>query len=452
LINFKTKHRLILLFILAVIFELIWLFIFYQKHGLMPYLRASDAMEYEQIAVNIIHHGTFSLSSYAPFEPSNWRTPIYPLWLAFIYLLSKSFIPAIFIGIFVFSFTSPLTYLIGREIFNEKIAWFSSILVIFEPYSTFRAGFLLTEQIFVPLFLATTYFFVRYLKCESNKYLYFLAGLCAIDTLTKPVVIYLFPILIIFIIFFKKRFKFLLLKPVILATIIFIIILAPWIIRNKLALNTWQVSSSQGTALYIYKFGALQYYLGKSKEIMSSYEDVSKLIGGSDNRTQIASDILTQAATEGIKKNPIDFIKISAFSLPDFFIRNSYGNIAYDLGLKDYKLQNKFLLLFESRDFKGIFTAFKNLTFGDYALLFSAAIWPLILLLGLMGVFVLLKEFSLSKSAIFSFIIIFLYFDIITSLINDLPRYRLPVQPLLFMFTVAALFFLINKTKKIFLN
>ena len=43
-----------------------------------------DSTEYYQIAQNVAARGTFSQATEPPYEPDTWRTPGYPLFLAFI--------------------------------------------------------------------------------------------------------------------------------------------------------------------------------------------------------------------------------------------------------------------------------------------------------------------------------------------------------------------------------
>ena len=189
-------NKLILLFILAVIFGLVLSFIFRQK--INPTALFIDSMAYKATALNIIEHGSFSDPGQS--EPNNFRAPIYPLWLSLIYLLFGTFELAIPIGIIVFSFTAPLTYLIAEELFNEKVAWLSGFLVAFEPWAAFLTGTIMSEQVFMPMFLLSVYLFIKYLKEDSLVFLCFSSGLLGISALTRPNVLYLFPILLIFII------------------------------------------------------------------------------------------------------------------------------------------------------------------------------------------------------------------------------------------------------------
>lgn len=443
---FKTNKKLIFIFFLSVFFQLVLFSITYYKRGFETYLSAmADSAGYKQIALNIINHQTFSLSEKAPFESSNLRTPIYPLWLALIFIIFGSFVPAIFIGILVFALSAPLTYLIGKEIFNEKIRLVASVLLILEPWSAFLGSFLLTEQIFVIVFLLSIYFFIKYLKYGLNKNIYISASLFSISTLVKPNVIYLFPALIIFLILFRKYVKGLTLKTLIIVAVIFIIIIAPWLVRNKIVLDSWQISSVQGFNLYVTNFNALQVYLGNFKNLNDGYARANKITEGFSVASTKGSEILTKEAVKGISNNLFAYIKISILSLPNFFINNSYGSIAYYWGVKDFKIQSQFRNLIKAGDWRNLLEILRSLSWSATILLFSAAIWPVITVFSLLGFFVAWKKFPESRIMIFSFLLIIFYFAAIATFSLDQPRYRLPVQPLILLFTATGLIYLARK-------
>ena len=120
--------------------ELAMIFALSQKNGLEIFFR-SDGTEYQRLVLNIINNRSFSLEPEVPLIPTDYRTPGYPFWLAIIYLIFKSFTPAIFLGATIFSLSAPLVYLTGKQIFNEKIAFWSAVFFAVEPWAVFQGGF-----------------------------------------------------------------------------------------------------------------------------------------------------------------------------------------------------------------------------------------------------------------------------------------------------------------------
>ena len=163
------------IYLITVIF-LTW---YYGTDFLMPL--NDDTGHHIQLAKNLINYKTFSLDGingqYAvmPPAPTNFLTPGYAFWLALIFIVSKSFTPAIFIGVLIFAFSVPLTYFLAKEITdNDRISFWASLLFMFEPLSVYHSGLLFTEQLFVPIFLAACLGFIKYLKTDVKKYLFIL--------------------------------------------------------------------------------------------------------------------------------------------------------------------------------------------------------------------------------------------------------------------------------------
>ena len=438
-LDLSKKNKFILLFILAVIFGLTLSFIFRQK--INPTALFIDSWAYKAIALNIIENGNFSDPNQP--EPNNFRAPVYPLWLAFIYLMLGSFSFAVPIGIIVFSFTAPLTYLIAKELFNEKIALLSGILAAIEPWAAFLTGTIMSEQLFMPIFLLSVYLFIKYLKQDLPTFLYFSTGFLGIAVLTRPNALYLFPVFLIFAILKNRNIKSL--KNIALAILTFIIVVFPWLLRNKMVLDTWQITSVQGFSLYVENFNYFQVYLGNFKSLDDGYARAYEITKGFSVTSKEGSEILMKEAVEGIKNNLFKYVKISALSLPKFFIKNSYSSLGYYLGLKDFKIQSQVLGLIKQGNFSQAWDRIIHAPWGEKILLSSGAIWPAITILFLIGIIVAFLNRQFMKTGIFFILFIVFYFDAITHLMTELARFRIQAQPFIFMFSSVSLVYLFGK-------
>ena len=127
------KSFFIYLIILGLELALLILVARHAGWSVSPYMTGFDTIEYSTIAQNLVLNHSFSKSLTAPFIPNFFRSPGYPFWLAFIYLIFGSLKPAIFLGIIIFAFSAPLVYLIMREVFSEKLAFWSGIIFALEP-------------------------------------------------------------------------------------------------------------------------------------------------------------------------------------------------------------------------------------------------------------------------------------------------------------------------------
>lgn len=431
------------------ILESAMIFALSQKNGLGIFYR-NDANEFRVIVKNIIDHGVFSLETVAPFLPTNFRTPGYPFFLLTIYLIFSSFKPAIFIGAAIFALSAPLVYLIGREIFPEKIALVSAVLFAVEPWALFQSGFLVAEQIFFPTFLFSLYLFYRYLKTGAIDYIFFASLFLGLTTLIRPLTIFFILIFIVFVFIFDYKHSFgRAFKMVFLLLFIFIAVLSPWLIRNKIALNTWQISSISSVNLYIENYAMLQQYLGKWGANDDPNETARIFLGTSnyeEAKRPANAAILGKAAVEGIKENLGSYIVMHLTKLPLFLVRNSYGNIFFDLRADDSNIQSKLAGFLYEKNLFGALNLIKNSSIGAKILIFLLLFWPIIIFFAIFGFVAEFKNYY--KKSTFWFLILWIgYFLAITGNLRDISRYKLSINAPLFMFAILGFYKIYNYFK-----
>ncbi len=431
----------ILIFVIVFLTELLTIFILSQIHSFEIFLRG-DGRDYQNLANNLIYHQTLAITSNPPYLPTSFRTPIYPFWLAFIYLIFKSYNVAIFIGAAVFAISSSLVYLIGREIFTEKIAITAAFLSGLEPWALFQAGFIAAEQIFMPIFLLSVYFFCRYLKSGSARHLYSATVILGISVLTRPATLLFIAIYVFLAFIFELRYSFWQsLKTSALIFLIFIAVLIPWLVRNKIVLNSWQFSSASG----IRTFGdyiMLEKYIGKTNpnELVDIYEEAKKILGANSDVEAITtvenSEKLTQVALKGIKDNLSLFLKMHFENMALFFFKNSYSNVFFDFDIPDSNIQSKLGDYFKQN--LNPVGLIREASLGAKILIMLAFFWPLIIFLAVVGV---LKMFKKNRhDLLFWFLILWIiYFPFLVAW-GDISRYRLSIHAPLFLLAVVGFY------------
>ena len=438
---YKSHKKEIFLFLLMFFLELAMIFALSQKNGLSIFFR-SDGTEYQTLVLNLINRGEFSLDRQAPFVPTDYRTPIYPAWLAIIYLIFESFKPAIFIGAIIFATSAPLVYLIGKEIFKEKIAFIGAVLFAVEPWAIFQSGFLAAEQIAMPIFLLAVYFFCRYLKSEKSRCLYFSSLFLGITTMIRPATLY-FILIFIFLAFVAnaKKSIFQSFKISALAFLIFIAVLSPWLIRNKIVFNTWQLSSAASNGvLYIESYN-LNKYLGKITD-EHEWEQAALLVGTRNYELMKRADVskvLADYAIKEIKSNKVAFTMMHLKNMALFLIKNSYGNIFLDLKISGANIQSKIVAAAFKKDFSGLFNLIKDASAGAKVLTTLFFFWPIIIILASLGIFDILRENY--RNTFFWFLLLWiLYFLALSADFHDISRYKLSINPPLFMLAVFGFY------------
>ena len=445
---FISNKKPILIFVIIFAAELLTIFILSQINGVEIFFRG-DGRDYQNLANNLIYHRTLAITPEPPYLPTSFRTPIYPFWLAFIYLIFKSFMPAIFIGAAVFALSAPLVYLIGKQIFSEKIAIIAAFISGLEPWALYQSGFLAAEQIFMPIFLFGVYLFCLYLKYGKTSNLYWSSFLLAVTVLTRPISLFFIAIIIFltFIFEFKKSF-WRSLKVSTLTFLIFIAVLTPWLIRNKIVLHSWQFSSASGIRIFN-DYIMLEQYLGKTKpgEIVDIYEENRKLLGVENDWDAMSienSNKMSRIALEEIKSNFGSFLKMYSQNISLFFFKNSYSNIFFDFGVSDSNIQSKIVNNFKQTKNFGAISLIREASFGAKMLLFLVLFWPIIALLAIFGAFKIFRERW--KDPLLWFLILWiLYFSLLTASARDISRYRLAIHLPLFTLAVYGFYSIKNR-------
>ncbi len=409
----------------------------YGVNFLMPL--SDDTVHHIQLAKNLINYGTFSLDGLSgkyetlPPKPTNFLTPGYALWLALIYLIFHSFTPAIFIGALIFALAVPLTYFLAEEIVdNKKISFWTAAIFMFEPLSIYHSGLLFTEQIFVPLFLFGIYCFVKYIKSGNLKFLSGSLIAFSVATLVRPILFYFLPLLVLIVVF--KELKISWRRAAVLGALSVFLIYSfagTWIIRNKIVLNTWQISSNQG-AICCYHYELLMRNSGK---VPTSPKEIS------DNQDAFSVNYnkqLEKFAVGEILNHKVEYLKLRLAYLPLFFVSNGYDNIVKRFtstpGLDKY-FRSDLVLAFLKGNFSGLKTM---LGMSGLVFLAGAFLWIIISILALLGLWrLLISESGIDRRGVVFAVFLIVYFAlVITPMITA--RYRLPINPLIFIFAITG--------------
>ncbi len=451
----KKNQKFWLLYFLMLALEILVAGVILLRFGFNFY-QGGDSPGYMLLAKNLVEHGNFSLSETSPYTPSNMRTPGYPLFLALIYFIFNSFIPAIFLGALISAFAAPLIYLIAREIFSEKIAFAAGILTAIEPLGLFLGVSILTEGIFTPVLFLSIFYFIRYLKGADASNLWYSATLLGVATLIRPIMFYFWPLIILFIIYKAKDSWHLAIKRTLIFAATFFIVLSPWLVRNKISVNNWQVAGLQGYVFFIDHYGAVLRYLGEAGPLSDMQVKAWALAGPDKILTSEGSDILFKAAVSGIKEHKLAYANVYARSLISFFIANGYKSFFVDILGIPAKAPYVPFELFLRFDFKSIFKTMTGMDFMGVLIYFGSKIFWIAtsgsFLISLIHLLIK-NNFKMIRAEIIFIAVVIFYFALITgpTAVGG-GRTKAPINGLIFIFAIfgAGVFF--NYFKNILKN
>ncbi|HPC99785.1 MAG TPA: glycosyltransferase family 39 protein [Acetivibrio sp.] len=229
--KYKNKDCFILgvIILISFIIKLVLIFIYQNRLTL-----ASDDLNYVKSAVVLIKRGIYTFHNLN--EPTVFVTPTYPFFLALVFRVfgySLRGMQAVRIIQAVFScVTILLTYLIAKELFNERVGLLASFFVAFYIPNIITVGFVLTETLFTMLLCLLIYLSLSFAKRPNNARSAVLGVLWAVITLCRPTIA-LYPVMLFIYLFWEKRLKIVEMAKMggIMFTT-FSVIMSPWWVRN----------------------------------------------------------------------------------------------------------------------------------------------------------------------------------------------------------------------------
>lgn len=441
----STGKKILFIYLLMLVLEIGLALVILHRRG-YDYLsyQGSDQSEYMLLAKNLVDHGALSLKLSPPFVPTHYRPPVYPFFLALIYLIFKSFVPAMFIGAIISAFSAPLVYLIAKELFSEKMAFWAGVLMAVEPINLTSGVFIMTEAVFIPVFLVAILWFVKYLRTGKFLWLGGASALLAFAVLIRSTVLYFCVLLMLFILYRERQGGWKIsVKRLAVSALIMLAVFSPWLVRNKLILNTWQMSGIDGYMLYYHVLLYCQSTLCVKSDNYAHeiYPPVGDLVrGDGDDRffTPDGSKILFKAALDGIKNHKLAVLEIYLKSFAVFFTANAYSGFAEIVGIA--RTARLPVQLFWQLDFKNILAAIKDTSFLGLVIYFGGKfIWA-----GLSFIFFATATWSLfsknckdCKMEILFLAMTIFYFALVTGpMIFYSIRFREPVHGLILILAV----------------
>lgn len=293
--NFKSYNQwhIILVFVLALAIRLI-LFGYYLGVNPAGFLPCIDSHNYIELAKNLLAYGMIG----APPYPDVYWTPLYPVFIAGVYLLTAYSTPAvIIIQLLISSLGCCLLYITAARHIPKGIALTVALALAPDVPTVGYANTILSETLFS--FLLILFIFTFTLFLEQNKmYLLVLSGLlCGSATLTRPVLFYFSLFSIFIFLYYYRNHVYKIMVYFFIFNLSLGIVVGPWIYRNvKLGYNG--IAAVQEVNIYIFKAGWIEQ---KAKTgVIPQYID-------SGERFEKVKEIISQ---RGMANTPYNRVKL----------------------------------------------------------------------------------------------------------------------------------------------
>ena len=216
--------KVIIIFLFSFLIRFLYSFI--TSNFSKPFIE--DENSYFEIAYIFLNEGFFN-------DKTHYRVPITSIIILPIikfFEVEQSILFVKFLMIILSSFSCVLIFLNCVELGLSKFRSFlTSIFYSIYPFSIYFSSRYLSETLTEFILLIISLIYLKYSKSNNFKFLFFLAILFGLLTLTRSAFYYLF-LVFIFLMFFEKiKFRIKLTKILFLFSV-FYLTLSPWIIKN----------------------------------------------------------------------------------------------------------------------------------------------------------------------------------------------------------------------------
>ncbi len=441
----QSQHRrakvapIILIVLLTILVKLALFFIFYK--GWASQITWEDTNSYLIPAKTLLNTGHFLNANHIPMF---FRTPGYPIFIAFVFFLLGPGLSKIIVFQIVLSAVPIISaYVIGLKLGNRKLGLVAAVLISVNYLLLSYTFTVMSDMLFVVFLSLMLMFGVFILSARRPQYSHsFLMGLfMALVTLTRPVSYFLIiPILIGVVLFgLSKGFpKKSIMLMVLLIALPSVVLVGGWQLRNKHVVGTFQYAQVMGNE-GIYR------YFPKNYELYAKAHD----------RNQKKNSKLSIGMLQNIE---------IVFSHPFLTLNYFKQGLSTNFFMLDPQFLQNFLfpdkpLLPLSRVVRNFFKYIHVRTWRDYIRFFSYCaltllyytIRALVVLLYLFAVIGIVSALKIKdKHVRFAEIFMLgcaLYFILLSSNAIVLPRYSLPMQIILTYYMARGIIFFVNRIK-----
>ncbi|MFH1622835.1 MAG: glycosyltransferase family 39 protein [Candidatus Omnitrophota bacterium] len=426
------KKLLIILFIIALIPPLFSFIL--QDHDL-PLL--ADEIDYSQLATDILEGRGFYCETLRSgfIKMPHIRHPLYPFFISIIYFFSNNSIVVVKLAqILIHALTCLIILLIANRLFKNRIISFCSGMAwALYPLAISHALLLISETLFTFLLCTSILFILKYTQPGKVKNGFFSGLFLGLAILTKSFILLFMPILFLWFILVvketisKKTMGFSILVFFMLLTI------SPWIIRNNIVLGKpFFIASGGGHSFYRYNNEMTLDVIDTPLRIAFPFTDEQKKKISSLSEQDV-DKYLSGLGWQFMRSNPQDFFKIRLNELCNFWhLWPSSPNKFSEYYLK-HKADENIKDVFLDRSLDGFINRFKS----SYWLYFLKILYHAPYNVLFLGMFASLflglkKDRMVWKNSLLLFLLI-LFFNIIYIFHHGSDRYRLPIDPYVFM-------------------
>ena len=405
-----------------------------------------DSSGYVELAQELSSAHKFSSDGTAP---ETFRTPGYPLFID-IGELFGGITGVILLQILCLGGVAVLTFLIGERLWGRAVGLLSATIFAISPNALFHTVVVLSDIPFTFFILLSVYllFFSR----RTLAIVMLAAISLAIASYLRPIGLYLPVVLAMFLFYdeWKKKTMGNSIRTIGILIGIFAILIVPWLVRNRLETGAFAFSSVSVFNFAYYNVPAfLADRYGGSSSQYQNYENQINAYPASYLRTFPAVAKLDPIIGPALKGNIMHYALFHIESTSVFFlsssvryvieqieipaVQNSFGLSAASPNLLSSLIHGRLGLIIETLRTQAAFTV-------------DRALMIIVTVSALLAIFI-------RKNRFYSllFLALIFYFALLTGPVS-VPRYRLPVEPYLFLLAFSTLTYLWRRYRSVHIS
>jgi len=397
----------------------------------------SDASQYHQLALGILENKSFA-------EFGAFRTPIYPMFLSFVYLLfGQAIWLVVFLQIIMDLFIALLIFSIGKIVFDRRVGLWASLIYALSPLAVSLSVFVGTEVLFSFLFAIFIYLFVGFVETKNIINYVWLGLVLGLATLTRPISTFLIWPLAFFVWLFQRKSKYIWVL-VLVVIVSFFVVLSFWQIRNYKEYNHYSLSTIDGYNLLNYNVAPLNSDIEGITLVEARAKFGAMLSGIGEGNPFIKSEMQKRVAIGYIFDNPVSYFKFHLKGSLNMFLGTAKNYIMNVFGWEVTARPNQALTQnIWNRFWSIVRSSSKEFVLFIFLALFQFSCY----ILALLGFIISFKENKRLKIFVLFFLVIILYFSAVTGVVGS-PRFRYPLLAVISLFSAKGIVFLINKFKE----
>ena len=334
-------------------------------------------------------------------SPNLWRPPLYPFMLAGIYGLAGDHHGAVVVVQALLDvLTCWLVFLIGRRIFDERVALVAAGLWGFYPLSTYFTARVMTESLFALLLALSILVLLRAREKPSGPCLLAMGVIQGLTALCKASMLYSAVLMVAYLLAARTARRQIRLRHVALLALGFAVVVAPWTVRNYAVSHRFILISSPGS----YAFWSGNFYPTQGRD--------------DDELNAQELQTLEEARTRIARNNP-DFMAVENSAL---FMQDALASIRNHPGQFVWLVFEKFLRFWFAPFHPRTRHFFAAVTLIQLAVLLPAA-WGIVLALR-------------RRKAVAPLLLFICYLVPLHALTSATVRYSIPIMPYMILFAV----------------